>query len=620
MQVTGDFDKWSATISMQKTEEGHFVKVVDLPANSKVYYKFVVDGHWCVDGEAQKEGEGAHENNYVLTGAPQPAVLGNDATLEDGLPVLGHGAAYVTPPEHDSSATAGKPAVVTDDFTSEIKTNVGVAKEVQTNQPSLIGIGGSSNDTFATPVVASATSTISASTPANVTKSHYDDSGPSPSDPQAVRSARDNPISEAYTNAVSQLPSSEEIKHEVEHVAEIAGGFLAAGLAAGAAALGLSNATTHTESAPITGHTSEKNEASSSSVLASKILPSDTKGVVSNTQTTAAAAESKIPQTSTLEQTAVAAATSAATNAYNASGLSGLTGVGAPVSSLSKDGTVGFTGVGTAVNQKTGVIGTSKIVQGIHDANPTEDTQTARLAHDTAGDLLRNHEDGAKVERIGEHAVLAEVGLGGAAIGTAVVTDDTISSASALAVPAQAAEHLQSSAASAPSAVVPAATTLATERAVPAVSSSGQDTGLAPALQHNVVTSSTTKTAATVPQTTLVQEISSAKSVPAVESSRDTPVTASKTTGATVTTSQGVPAETATKAPVTSATAATKKPVTSAPTTAASSPAKASVMRQTLRSEPAAKTPAANPEPATAEGKKKKGLLRRMKSMFGNKQ
>lgn len=430
VKVTGDFDNWSATINMQRTEEGLWVKVIDLPANTKVYYKFVVDGAWRADGAASTEGSGAHENNYIVTDAPYAvtAALPQDRNNDD-LPVLGHGASYVSskPPTSslDESASRNDPS----------------AKSNQGGGRGLVGPDRHSEDVTTSSVPTKTdnplTTNESTSRPvANsdaqidpVTSGVYDDSGPSPSNPIAVLNGQPHPVSETYSSVVSSLPSADELKHEVEHVAEVAGGFLAAGLAAGAAMFGLSNHSAHSEASPITGHTA--------STANTEALPSQSREHESSQSHT-----SETTQTATLEQKAVAAATSAATNAYHASGLSGLTGLGSPVSSLSRDGDVGYTSIGTAVNEETGVVGTSKIVQGINDVNTTEDTQTARLASTTASGLLENHENGAKVQRLGEHAVLAEVGIGGAAIGTAIVTDSTIMSSKELDVPSQAAEHL----------------------------------------------------------------------------------------------------------------------------------------------------------------------------------
>lgn len=642
VKVTGEFDDWSARTSMQRTEDGHFVKVIDLPANSKVYYKFVVDGHWCVDGEALKEGEGAHENNYILTGAALDANKAPKDESSSDLPALGHGAAYVnaTAPVTEKSLGGAVPDIsepapvsastqVSNDYKCEIQTNQGPTKEVQTNTTGLIGVGGSAND-------AAPTSTSQAN---NVAQKHYDDSGASPSDPIAVRSARENPIAHAYSDLVSQLPTGEEFKHEFEHVAGVAGGVLAAGVAAGAAMFGLSNRQSHTEKAPITGATVTDSKLESTiPTTSSTVRPAESTAAksvhVSETP--------KSPQTGSLEQAAVAAATSAATNAYNASGLSGLSGVGAPLSSLSKDGNLGFTGIGTAVNEKTGVVGTSKIVQGIDDASVTEDTQTAKLASATAGSLLQNHENGAKVERINDHAVLAEVGIGGAAIGTAVVTDRTVSSTKGLNIPAQAAEHLKTEP-EVPSIPSVKGTSAATSTTLAAASTEVQENeGLAPALEHNTVVQSaavvTTSGPVDLGPTSVKQTIvdepvtvipsETAQVLPTTVTSQTSTKDVSKVAAAApagvVDTDSSRPTTAATKASEATATSyETAKTSAPASSQQARSPSKAaaeaasknSTMRQTLRPEPTAEAAASTTGDAASK-KKKTPFLRRMKSLF----
>ncbi|CCG82718.1 protein of unknown function [Taphrina deformans PYCC 5710] len=650
IKVTGEFDNWSATTNMERTSDGHFIRTIDLPAFSKVYYKFVVDGHWCVDGQALKEGEGAHENNYILTGAHEDGQTTKSLDqTDDQLPVLGHGASYVNEPvpEQPSHEANGITATAQDDFTSSVQTNVDRLEP--------------SNTTAAT---VGKTST-------------YDDSGPSPSDPQAVRNARDNPLSEAYSHAIDRLPTRDELSHEVQHVAEVAGGFLAAGLAAGAAALGLSTYQSHTELHPITGRQTTSNstthEIESSKTTTSPIpatsasashqaqvgsVEATAEKVITN-EDKSVSDKSSVSQTGSLEQAAVAAATSAATSAYNASGLSGLSGAGVPTSDISKDGKLGFTGIGTAVNAETGVVGSSKIVQGIHDDIPVSDTHTAHLDSATASTLLEHHENGAKVERIGEHTVLAEVGIGGAAIGTAVVTDETVTSTRELSIPAQAAEHLQLAAgdSTAPAAQMP----------VDPI----EDSGLAPALSRDdapveVVSKTDVQEAvgASVPQTITTSTSepvdnavtksseaapSAVAAVPGRSTSNDvgssvqalsvptaattskaagtTPVQAGKSSVAHTTIDEAAssrPVTSATKTSKVSAatTASTKTTdISSAPATpskaAAQAASKSSVMRQNARS-------AFNSESTTAPSedgaRKKKGLLKRMKSMFGSKQ
>lgn len=606
VKVTGDFDHWAGTTAMQRTEDGAWpgwAKVVDLPANTKVYYKFIVDGEWRVDEKGEREGDGAHENNFITTGTTYSKMPPPNAAAANDLPVLGVGATYVsgsTPLSEEPSREESNPL--------QPQENVAPTTSIVDNNPALSGLGGHINVPHH--------ETALTRRPEGLI---YDDSGPSPSNPIAMLQKQNSTVKDVYDEAVSSIPSTDEIKHDVEHVVEVAGGLLATDLAAGAAMFGLSTKSAESESSPITGHA-----ATSASEKSTELAP----------KSEAALSEShKVSQTDALEKTAVAAATSAATNAYNASGLSGLSGVGAPLSSLSQDGTAGYTSIGTAVNEKTGVVGTSKIVQGISDASPTENTQTAKVAGTTALGLLDDHENGAKVERINDHAVLAEVGIGGAAIGTAVVTDEKISSPDQLDIPPQAAEHLSN------------ATQQTTESLVSRPAAVSADFGLAPALTRGKLKSEpavlTTQedsavSVAAPPHTQpapsddatvqIVQEVST-KVVPITEQAAV--VVAESTTAQVVTqpatevvASSPVQDMSTTTADLTSNSkaAAPRGPSKSAPQAAARK-ASSGGMRQTLRTEPSstATTLAATTDTTdtTDPSKKKKGgLLRKVKSMF----
>lgn len=535
---------------MLPTEEGHFVKVVDIEANTKVKFKYIVDGNWTVDHGAPKEGEGVHENNVLHTTTT--------ASTESGTPVA---------------------AKTTSDFDT------------------LPPVGGALAYASTSPLIPAADESSKA----------YDESGPSPSDPAAVRSVRDGvaqiePAALTSSNVGSEstaiktsesqaastpapIAASTPVKDSVvtteslpatsvdapasdasnlvssknSSVVPVALGTSAA--AVGAAALGLAGVAT-----------AGKTEGSSSSSAAAKNLESIG---ASTTKSTG----------SSLEQTAVKAATAAANNAYTASGLGGVSSTVASNKDITGGQNVGFTSIGTAVNTVTGIVGTSKLVQSSGDSKPVEDTKTAKLKDGAADHLLAEHKNGVKTERIDAHTVLAEVGLGGAAIGTAVVTDGTVKDASALPIPAAAAEHLDR----ATSKIADVAPPLAKDTATDIVKNAG------------VAKSSTLTSASVGPSGT-----TSTSAAPAAE----IPVAASADKAAVVT-----PVDAS--RPVTADTQGSK--------TDASYKTASSASPQTLASVPDKKMPSSlradkTQAPEAAEPKKKKGgLLRKMKSMFKNK-
>ena len=594
VKVTGDFDEWKGTLDMQKTADGTFVKVVDLPADSKVFYKFVVDGQWLVDHDAQVEGTGVTQNNYILTESEPVTssrpVMGADgaaASAGDDLPALGAGAVYT-----NSSSTAAVPA------TSSVEKNPPVdafanSKHNPAEVPAISGIGSAK--------------------------------------------AEEQPASSILDRAQASIPTSEELEKKADELVAGASAAVAAGLAAGAAALGLSFGAGAKEvktDEPVTEPSAEVPTPSkaiaspSASVAQATEVPSSTVGKVA-----------AISQTSELEQAAVQAATLAATNAHNAAGLGGLSGVAPTSKSIVDAGSLGFTSVGTAINKELGIVGSSKIVQGLDEAKPIEETRTAQIdaAAGASAQVFSQTDGAAKVQKLGEHAVLAEVTVGGAALGTAVVTDSTITKAADLNIPPQAAEHLDRdvspptlSSQGVTEAVAPvsANTTVAAPAPVAPVAQSD----LAPPLDGSAVTpSAATLTTAAPSAVTVPAAAVIAPSDAAVSRETPAPVTTAAasaapaaqavsngatTTSATLPTNGGltppVPAA-ATASKTLAASSARKASTTQPPASAATGPAPSTLTKQSsIDSKTAAGATGEKP-------KKKNNLLRRMRSMFKSK-
>lgn len=93
--VTGTFDDWSKSKLLNKTARG-FVGNVQVPWDSKVKYKFIVDGKWLLlRGQPTEMDPGGYINNITFT-PPKPA---STAASPEELHVGAEETAVVSPPE-----------------------------------------------------------------------------------------------------------------------------------------------------------------------------------------------------------------------------------------------------------------------------------------------------------------------------------------------------------------------------------------------------------------------------------------------------------------------------------------------------------------------------------------
>ncbi|KAL5530238.1 CRP1 [Sanghuangporus sanghuang] len=87
--VTGTFDNWSSSVHLQRTESG-FTGSVAVPWDTKILYKFIVNGNWVTHANQPTETDAAgFVNNVVHTPtkpAPQP-VPADSAKKEAAEPV-----------------------------------------------------------------------------------------------------------------------------------------------------------------------------------------------------------------------------------------------------------------------------------------------------------------------------------------------------------------------------------------------------------------------------------------------------------------------------------------------------------------------------------------------------
>ncbi|RCI08571.1 hypothetical protein L249_4776 [Ophiocordyceps polyrhachis-furcata BCC 54312] len=68
VRVTGDFDGWTKSVQLDKTDNGIFEKRVQLKddSGSKIYYKFVVDSQWTINQSSPHEADSdGNVNNYI---------------------------------------------------------------------------------------------------------------------------------------------------------------------------------------------------------------------------------------------------------------------------------------------------------------------------------------------------------------------------------------------------------------------------------------------------------------------------------------------------------------------------------------------------------------------------
>ncbi|KZT54531.1 carbohydrate-binding module family 48 protein, partial [Calocera cornea HHB12733] len=69
--VTGTFDNWTSSQTLQKTESG-FSALISLPYGQKVEYKYVVDGAWVTRSDEPSETDNSGNVNNVLLTPPEP--------------------------------------------------------------------------------------------------------------------------------------------------------------------------------------------------------------------------------------------------------------------------------------------------------------------------------------------------------------------------------------------------------------------------------------------------------------------------------------------------------------------------------------------------------------------
>lgn len=92
--ITGTFDEWKGSIKLRKdTESGLFTVLVDLGDAERVYYKYIVDGHWTVNYDARREYDCSGNENNVLypedLKTPTPSIKERAVSALPGQPISG---------------------------------------------------------------------------------------------------------------------------------------------------------------------------------------------------------------------------------------------------------------------------------------------------------------------------------------------------------------------------------------------------------------------------------------------------------------------------------------------------------------------------------------------------
>ncbi|KAG9588702.1 hypothetical protein KCU60_g9094, partial [Aureobasidium melanogenum] len=87
--VTGDFDNWSKSVKLDKHGDS-FSKTITLPGEeSRIHYKFVVDGNWTTDSTARQETDASGNVNNVVEArelSPEPEDRPSHAFISSAHP------------------------------------------------------------------------------------------------------------------------------------------------------------------------------------------------------------------------------------------------------------------------------------------------------------------------------------------------------------------------------------------------------------------------------------------------------------------------------------------------------------------------------------------------------
>jgi hypothetical protein len=88
VQVTGSWDNWTERVALDKQADGTFSKKIPLPSNTKVHYKFIVDGNWTTSPNEPTANDEGNTNNLVDVGpAPTPTEAATAKAGEIGAAV-----------------------------------------------------------------------------------------------------------------------------------------------------------------------------------------------------------------------------------------------------------------------------------------------------------------------------------------------------------------------------------------------------------------------------------------------------------------------------------------------------------------------------------------------------
>ncbi|KAI5788921.1 hypothetical protein DFH27DRAFT_527912 [Peziza echinospora] len=138
--VTGEFDKWTSSVKLEKDgETGHFSAVVDLGDHEKTFYKYIVDGNWCTNIQEKIEQDGSGiENNVIYKTdmhTPEPALPAETAFIQSAAPESTTAALAAAVP-HEESQTAFTSSVAPTSTTAELAAQVPYTENATTEETS----------------------------------------------------------------------------------------------------------------------------------------------------------------------------------------------------------------------------------------------------------------------------------------------------------------------------------------------------------------------------------------------------------------------------------------------------------------------------------------------------
>ena len=94
VQVTGNFDNWQRAVPAKLNKDGLWEASADVKPDSKLVFKWIVDGEWTVGTGYETERDEAGNDNCVMKVGPAPSMLPKmfakkeEKVIEEKLPAI----------------------------------------------------------------------------------------------------------------------------------------------------------------------------------------------------------------------------------------------------------------------------------------------------------------------------------------------------------------------------------------------------------------------------------------------------------------------------------------------------------------------------------------------------